>query len=148
MREPGGADIIVGSREADGARRIGEPLSRHLIGRVFNWIVQAVALPGIYDTQCGFKLLSRRAADTLFPHVTIEGFAFDVELLYLARRSGLSIREIGVVWTCRLDSRVRAARGAEAFADIARIRWQDLRGRYDRLERAAVVTPGQTNGTY
>ena len=80
------AAVIAGSREAPGARRIGEPLTRHLIGRVFNSIVQLLVLPGIEDTQCGFKLLSADAARTLFPHLTIEGFAFDVELLFLARR--------------------------------------------------------------
>ena len=68
--EPGGADVIVASREAIGARRVGEPLLRHVIGRVFNWIVQLVALRGINDTQCGFKLFSDVAASTVFPRAT------------------------------------------------------------------------------
>jgi glycosyltransferase involved in cell wall biosynthesis len=140
------ADIVIGSREAPGGRRIGEPLSRHLFGRVFNWIVQLLAVPGIHDTQCGFKLLSQRAAETLVPHLTIEGFAFDVELLYLARRSGLRIREVGVVWTCRTESRVRMSRGLAAFADIARIRWRDLRGRYDEVRLVDAARPGETRG--
>lgn len=127
------ADVIIGSREAPGSRRIGEPIRRHLIGRVFNWTVQALAVPGINDTQCGFKLLSAAAATRLVPLLTIEGFAFDVELLFLARRCGFTIQEVGVVWTCRTDSRVRLSRGAAAFADIARIRWRAHRGRYAGL---------------
>ncbi len=143
--EAGAADVIVGSREAPGARRIGEPARRHVIGRVFNFIVQRVALPGLNDTQCGFKLLSQAAATTICPHLTINGFAFDVELLFLARRSGFNVREVGVVWTCRRESRVRVGRGATAFADLVRIRWRQWRGRYAGLattDRGA--TPGVT----
>ena len=131
--EADAADVIIGSREAAGAQRIGEPLVRHLIGRVFNLIVQLLAVPDINDTQCGFKLLRREVAEAIFPHMTIEGFAFDVELLYLARRAGFRIREVGVVWVCRVDSRVRVGRGAAAFLDVARIRLRDLRGKYRAL---------------
>lgn len=142
IRDADPADLIVGSREAPGARRIGEPLSRHLIGRLFNRIVQACAVPGLNDTQCGFKVLNEAAAAALFPHVTVEGFAFDVELLFLARLGGFRIREVGVVWTCRRDSRVRLSRGAAAFADVARIRWRQFRGRY-----AGVARAGERAGT-
>jgi glycosyltransferase involved in cell wall biosynthesis len=123
-------DVIIGSREAPGSRRVGESVWRHLIGRAFNIIVQLVAVPGINDTQCGFKMLRAEAARALIPHVTIEGFAFDVELLFLARLAGFAIREVGVVWVCRRDSRVRLARGATAFADIGRIRLRHMKGRY------------------
>jgi dolichyl-phosphate beta-glucosyltransferase len=136
--QPDAADVIIGSREAPGARRVGEPLMRHLIGRVFNGFVQLLAVRGINDTQCGFKLFRGDAAVALFPHVTIEGFAFDVELLWLARRTGFSILEVGVVWVCRRDSRVRVGRGAAAFADVARINLRHLRGRY---RHAASVQP-------
>jgi len=139
------AAVIAGSREAPGARRIGEPLTRHLIGRVFNSIVQLLVLPGIQDTQCGFKLLSAEAARTLFPHLTIEGFAFDVELLFLARRAGFRIREVGVVWVCRIDSRVRLGRGAVAFADVARIRLRHIGGRYRHLTRAQATATSEGN---
>ena len=129
--EPGGTDVIVASREAPGASRVGEPPMRHVIGRVFNWIVQALALRGINDTQCGFKLFSGVAVTTVFPRLTVEGFAFDVEALLVARHAGFAIREVGVTWICRTDSRVRLGRGGVAFADILRIRWRQLRGRYD-----------------
>ena len=117
------ADVVIGSREAAGAQRVGEPLLRHLIGRVFNWVVQLSVLPGIRDTQCGFKLFSRDAS-ALFGTLTVEGFAFDVELLSLARCSGLTIREVPVVWIARRDSRVRLSRGAAAFAEVVHIGWR------------------------
>lgn len=72
--EFGGADIAIGSREAAGSQRVGEPLKRHLRGRVFNAIVRLLAVPGIADTQCGFKVFSARAAQALFPLQTIEVF--------------------------------------------------------------------------
>jgi dolichyl-phosphate beta-glucosyltransferase len=137
------ADVIVASREAAGARRVGEPLARHVIGRAFNWIVQVFAVRGISDTQCGFKLFSAAAAMTVFPRLSIEGFAFDVEALFLARRAGFRIREVGVVWICRRESRVRLSRGAAAFADILRIRWRHFRGRYDA--RVAPSVHSETN---
>jgi len=122
------AEVIVGSREAAGARRIGEPLRRHIIGRVFNRAVQLLVLRGIDDTQCGFKLFRADVILSVFPHVTIDGLAFDVELLFLARRAGFRVREVGVIWVCRLDSRVNWSRGARAFADVVRIRLKDRRG--------------------
>ena len=136
--EAGDAHVIVGSREAAGARRIGEPLARHLIGRVFNWVVQLAAVPGVDDTQCGFKLIRGDAADAIFPHVTTDGFAFDVELLFLARRAGYRIREVGVVWICRRDSRVRISRGAAAFLHVLNIPLKAWRGRYNSVRAGAV----------
>lgn len=137
--ERAGAEVVVGSREASGSRRIGEPFSRHVIGRVFNWIVQLVAVPGVSDTQCGFKLIRSDVAESVFPHVTTDGFAFDVELLFLARRAGYRIHEVGVVWICRRDSRVRISRGAAAFVHVVNIRLNAWRGRYQpaRAESAA-----------
>ena len=140
-RGPAIPHVAVGSREAPGARRFGEPASRHFIGRCFNALVQLLVLRGINDTQCGFKLFSAEAADTLFPWLSIEGFAFDVELLFLARRAGMGIREVPVDWHCRVDSRVQLSRGVGAFADVLRIRWNALRGRYRGLRRQSEPPP-------
>ncbi|MET0213482.1 MAG: glycosyltransferase [Vicinamibacterales bacterium] len=139
---PHAPDVIIGSREAPGSRRIGESLSRHLIGRAFNIVVQLVAMPGINDTQCGFKMLRAEAARALMPHVRIQGFAFDVELLFLARLAGFTIREVGVVWVCRRDTRVRLARGAAAFVDVGRICLRQMSGRYRH-----VMSPEQRRTT-
>ena len=123
--------IVIGSREAPGARRIGEPWQRHAAGRLFNYLVQAIGVPGLRDTQCGFKMFSAESACALFSQTTIDGFAFDVEVLFLARQSGFVVREVGIDWHCRLDSRVSLWRGIAAFADIVRVRWNDWRGKYE-----------------
>jgi dolichyl-phosphate beta-glucosyltransferase len=127
-------DILIGSRELPGARRFGEPWQRHVIGRMFNWVVRALAVPGLRDTQCGYKLLSAAAVERLFPHLTIDGFAFDVEMLVFARQAGLDVREVAIDWHCRSQSRVAIRRGASAFLDVVRIRW-----------RAAGLRPCPTN---
>jgi glycosyltransferase involved in cell wall biosynthesis len=125
-----GGDVIVGSREAPGARRIGEPGSRHVIGRAFNWTVKLLVLRGIDDTQCGFKLFSARAAELLFPLQQLDGFGFDVEILFLARRAGLVIREIPITWVYGRESKVNVLSGARAFLDLLAVRWHQLRGAY------------------
>lgn len=127
------ADIVVGSREAPGARRYNEPGYRHLMGRVFNTLVRLLAVPGVDDTQCGFKAFSREAADELFDRQMITGFGFDVELLYLARKYGYRIRELGIEWHFNDDTRVRA--GADTLnmlGELLMIRYRDLIGRYRR----------------
>ena len=118
-------DIAVGSREAAGAARYGEPGRRHLMGRVFNAFVRRLAASGLADTQCGFKCFRSPAADKLFSLSTLDGFSFDVEVLFLARRLGMSIAEIGVDWHYREHSKVRPVRDAVSMAlDLLRIRWR------------------------
>jgi dolichyl-phosphate beta-glucosyltransferase len=133
---PHAPHIVIGSREAEGAERIGEPPFRHIAGRAFNLLVQAVAVPGIKDTQCGYKLFSAEAAIAIASCLTIDGFAFDVEILYLARRAGFDVRELGITctWHHLKNSRVQVYRGAVAFLDILRVRLNAWRGRYDALE--------------
>ncbi len=130
------ADVVIGSREAPGARRIGEPWQRHAVGRMFNWLARLVAVPGIQDTQCGFKLFSHDAAIALFAHQSLDGFAFDVEILFLARRAGLSIRQIPVTWEYVAGGAVRMANGFAGFAGVLRVRLNQLRGRYRAVPRA------------
>jgi hypothetical protein len=137
-----GAEVVIGSREAAGSRRIGEPVARHLIGRTFNWVVRLFALPGIHDTQCGFKLVRADVAQRVFPHVTLDGFAFDVELLFLSRQAGFRVREVGVVWVCRKDSRVSMRKGAAAFGDVLRIRLNAWRGHYRAAPISQAASPG------
>ena len=116
-------DIVIGSREAPGARRLGEPWRRYLLGRLFNAVVRLLVLPGLKDTQCGFKLFRARALAGLLDCLTIDGFAFDVELLMLARRVGLDIREVGIVWEGDGESGVRLQEGVRAVADVLRLKF-------------------------
>ena len=129
-----GYDIAIGSREAPGAERFGEPSLRHLMGRVFNRLVRAMVLNGIDDTQCGFKLLRRSVAADLFGRMALDGFGFDVELLALARRRGYSIVEVPIHWYYGRDSRVRPLR--DTLRMIAEV-WQVRQ----RLQRQVIHEP-------
>ena len=102
------ADLVLGSRAVQTTEvRKHQPLYRELMGRTFNVIIQILGVRGVRDTQCGFKLLRGRQARDLFQRLTTSGFAFDVELVWLAQREGLRVREVGVVWINSLDSKVR-----------------------------------------
>lgn len=130
---PAREDLRIGSREAPGARRYGEPYLRHMMGRIFNLVVRMLLVPGVSDSQCGFKLLRREVALDLFLHQTITGWGFDVELLYIARMRGYSIREVPVPWYYRSGSKVRPARDTiTMLRDLLTVRRNALRGRYQR----------------
>ncbi len=119
------SDIVLGSREAPGASRYDEPARRHFMGRLFNLFVSRLAVPGFADTQCGFKCFRGEAAQVLFPRLTIDGFAFDVELLHLARKLGRSFSEVGVDWYYRSQSKVRPVRDSLTMTvDLVKIRWR------------------------
>jgi glycosyltransferase involved in cell wall biosynthesis len=125
-------DIAIASREAPGAERIGEPAHRHWIGRMFNLLVRLITLPGIQDTQCGFKCFKSNVAEELFQEQTLEGWTFDVEILYIARKRGYRIIEIPINWYFNPGSRVNIFRDSVAmFLDLIRIRWNDFQGKYD-----------------
>jgi len=128
--QAGAADVVISSREAAGSERRGESWRRHALGRAFNAAVQALAVPGIKDTQCGFKMLTAAAAEAIMPHLIFDGFAFDVEMLFLARRAGFRIREVGVICEYGPGTRVTAGQGITAFVNILGIRWNAFRGRY------------------
>ncbi len=106
---PQGPDcpIVIGSREIKGAKRYNEPAYRHFMGRVFNLLVRLLVLPGIQDTQCGFKCMQCAAAYTLCIEQTLDGMSFDVELLALARLHQYTIAEVPINWYHEKNSRVR-----------------------------------------
>ncbi len=125
------ADIIIGSRSAPGAMRYGEPWHRHITGRVFNWMVQRLVLPGIRDSQCGFKAFRGFVARDIFRYVHLEGMAFDVEALFVARLKGYRIVELPIPWYFDSDSRVRLVRDSLRMAwDLLTIRWNAWKGVY------------------
>jgi glycosyltransferase involved in cell wall biosynthesis len=126
-------DIAIGSREGVRARRVGEPMYRHLMGRLFNRGVQWLVLPGIEDSQCGFKMFTADAVHSVFPHVTVDGWAFDVEVLAIARARGLRIIEVPIEWHYRAESRLSMMRdGWEMLKELLRIRLRAARGSYTR----------------
>ena len=126
------AEVTIGSREAQGARRFGEPAYRHLMGRVFAQAVKLIVLRGFEDTQCGFKCYRARAAQDVFSRQVLQGWTFDVEDLLLARRLGYSVVDVPIPWTYQAESRVQvAADSLRMLADLVRIRVNWMRGVYD-----------------
>lgn len=124
-------DIAIASREVSGAKRCNEPLYRHLIGRVFNFLVRVLVLPGLQDTQCGYKCFSSRVIKPLFKRQSMTGWAFDVELLAIARQLGYSIKEVPIEWHYGPHSRVSIFVDApRMFADLLKIRSNLRKGIY------------------
>lgn len=94
-----GYDIVIGSRALDNSQiKIHQPFYREMMGKTFNKIVQFFVIKGISDTQCGFKLLKKNAAQKIFSNALVNGFSFDVEMLFLAQKFHLKIKEIPVEW--------------------------------------------------
>jgi glycosyltransferase involved in cell wall biosynthesis len=128
-----GFDVAIGSREGVGARRVGEPVVRHVAGRIFNYAVQRLTVPGINDTQCGFKMFTAAAVEAIFPRVTVDGWAFDIEVLSIARARGLRIVEVPIEWHYRRASQLSLVRdGISMFRELLRIRARARGGAYGR----------------
>ena len=133
-----GYDIVIGSRQIAGARRFNEPALRHAMGRAFNRFVRLAAVRDIDDTQCGFKCFRGEVAEQLFGMQRTKRFAFDVEVLYLARKRGFRILEMPIDWHDQRDSKVRAGRDSiRMLKDTLSVRWHDALGRYDVPRPAA-----------
>ncbi|HRW06995.1 MAG TPA: glycosyltransferase family 2 protein [Caldilineaceae bacterium] len=124
-------DVAIASREVPGAVRHDEPEYRHLMGRVFNFLVRVMAVPGVQDTQCGFKCFTREAAHFLFPLQQIDGWGFDVEILHIAARHGLKMVEIPANWYYGQNSRVEPIRDTiNMVNELIKVRWYGRRGYY------------------
>ncbi|MFH1680830.1 MAG: dolichyl-phosphate beta-glucosyltransferase [Candidatus Eisenbacteria bacterium] len=129
-----GIDLSIGSRDLPGSDvRVRQPWYRETMGRIFNRIVRLLVLPGFADTQCGFKAFRRSAVLPLLPLLRIDRYSFDVEILFVARRLGLEVREVPVVWVNRTDTRVDPLRDAfRMLVDLLRIRYYDWSGCYQK----------------
>lgn len=142
-----GYDIAIGSREIMGAKREDEPFHRHLMGKGFNFVVQLLAISNIHDTQCGFKLFRNNVAKDLFKRMQVyrdlnqevKGplvTAFDVELLFLAKKRGLKIAEVPVFWHHVKSQRVNPLKDSyRMFMDVLKIRLNDVRGVYGKASK-------------
>lgn len=127
-----GFDIAIGSREVQGAVRYDEPPYRHLGGRLINLVIRLLILPRLQDTQCGFKCFRAAVAEDLFGRQVLDGWSFDIEVLYLGQRAGYRIAEVPIDWYYRAESKVSALRDAiHMIEDIFRIRANMRRGVYD-----------------
>lgn len=118
-----GVDIAIGSREAKGSVRYNEPFYRHFIGRLFSYVVWFLVLPGINDTQCGFKCFTAEAAQKLFPLQTVHDWAFDVEILGIATKMGYKIVEVPIPWYYSPQSKVNVVKDLiQTTRDVLQVR--------------------------
>lgn len=120
-----GAGVAIGSRALRASRvEISQPIYRVLMGKAFNLIVQAVLLPGIWDTQCGFKLFRAEVAHKVFAGLTTDGFGYDPEVLFRARRQGVKIVEVPVVWRNSAPTTVSPIRSSlDMLKHVLRVRF-------------------------
>ncbi len=136
-----GYDVVIASREGVGALRKNEPWIRHFMGRVFNYIVQFMLIPGLDDTQCGFKLFKRSKALQIIDKMRIHAnskelkvpkvTAFDVEMLFLARKMGLKIKPVSVEWHYGEDTKVNNLRDSvNNFLEVLKVWWNNKKGLY------------------
>ncbi len=119
-----GYDVAIGSRAVKGAQiPRHQPLYRELGGKALNLVIRALAVHGIHDTQCGFKLFTGEAARAIFDKCFINGWGFDVEVLYLAGRMHYSVAEVGVKWSHAEGSKIRPFRaGMRIMRDLVQMR--------------------------
>jgi dolichyl-phosphate beta-glucosyltransferase len=131
MPEASSYNVIIASREIQGSnRQVPQSFPRRLVGRSFSHLVEMILGLGITDTQCGFKMFSEDAAKKIFNSQKLNGWGFDVELLYLAKKYGFKIKEIPVTWINDRNTKVRWHAPFGMFRDILKIRFNGLFGRY------------------
>ena len=132
-----GADIAIGSRwMQSGLQTQRQPLYRQFFGRVFNLLLRVILGLKFKDTQCGFKLFTRRAALAIFPQQRIERWGFDPELLYLAKKYGFEVAEVPVAWAHSTGTRISPLRdGTRMVVEMLKIRWNALTGKYAATPR-------------
>jgi len=126
-----GYDLHIGTREGKGAQRIGEPEYRHIMGRINNIIIKVFAIPQFEDTQCGFKMFHRVAAEDLFQVQRMSGIGFDVEILFIALKRGYRVREVPITWYFDADSRMKLIQDSlKMLREIGEIRRNWRQGFY------------------
>lgn len=141
MDAPDQPDIVIASIAVEGATVDPQPLHRQIAGRSANALIRTLVLPGVHDSQRGFKLFTAAAAAETFSRCRIDGWLFDVEVLVLARRLGYRIVEVGVVWEHREDSRVTVRSYGVTLADLIRLRFDLWAGAYGALTRSSDTAP-------
>lgn len=131
-----GYDVVIGSRAVPGSTlEPPQPFYRQLLGKASNLLIQATNVPGIWDTQCGFKAVTAAAAEAIFQKARVTGWGFDIEMLALALSLGYRVKEMPVHWINDAASHVRISAYLKTFAENATIRWSLLTGSYQGVGR-------------
>ncbi len=128
-----GYDVVIGSRYLNPETvKVHQPLYRVVLSRAANLLIQVVAIPGIKDTQLGFKAFTKDAAKNIFPLVTISRWGFDMEVLTIALKQGYKIKEVALSWTEHGGGHVPLRAYVESLIDLFKIKWKSLRGDYSK----------------
>jgi len=127
-----GYDVVIGDRELKESRiEKHQPFYKEMLGDLGNLLIQALAVPGIKDTQCGFKCFSAELVESVFPKLKIDRWGFDIEILALARKSGYKIKTVPVVWANDEESKVSMSGYVNTLKELFQIKWNMMRGEYD-----------------
>jgi dolichyl-phosphate beta-glucosyltransferase len=126
--------LVIASRSLPGSKvLVHQPFYREMMGRIYNVLVRTLAVRGLIDTQCGFKLMSRQAADDIFRRQRINSFSFDVEMILIARKLGYTVKEVPVRWINSRASKVHPVLDSlKMLLDLFRIKFYDISGFYGR----------------
>lgn len=127
-----GYDIAIGSRALPESKiEVPQPLYRQTMGKIYNLILRCFRLTHFRDTQCGCKCFNEKSVHIVFPRQTLKRFSFDAEILFIAEKHGLKIKEVPIRWRNRKESRVHPIKdSARMFWDLLKIRWNAITGRY------------------
>ncbi len=132
IRYAGNAAVVIGSRNLPMSQIVvKQPFLRSTLGRIFPFFVRVLLLPELHDSQCGFKLFRKDVATAIAQRQQIDGFCFDAEQLFIAKKLGFVIKEVPITWSNDERSKIRVVRDSLLmFSDLLRIRWNVFRGRY------------------
>ena len=126
-----GYSAVIASRDIEGSQLIPpQPWYKRLMGNLGNLFIQALLLPGIWDTQCGFKAFTKEAAERIFSLIKINQFGFDVEILALAKKMGYKIKEVPAIWVDKAGSKVKATDYFQVLWEVVKIKWWIIAGKY------------------
>ena len=127
-----GYDVVIASRNVEGANiTVEQPKYRQVLGKAFPLLVKSMVLPDFKDTQCGFKMFTKQAARKIFPRQTIKRWAFDVEIIFIAKKLGYKIKELPVTWTDKEGSRLSPVKDSfRMLNEVAKIKYNEIKGEY------------------
>lgn len=127
-----GYDVVIGDRDLKGSRiTVHQSRAKEALGDFGNLLIQLLAVPGIKDTQCGFKIFSKKASETIFKKMTVDRWGFDIEILALAIKFGFRIKTVPIVWVNDPNSKVKISGYINTFVELAKIKWNLMTGKYN-----------------
>ncbi len=129
---PQGYDVVIGDRDLKGSKiAVHQSKFKEFLGDFGNFLIQSLAVPGIKDTQCGFKVFSKKASEQIFKKMTIDRWGFDIEALALALKFGFKIKTVPIVWVNDPNSKVKLSGYVNTFVELFRIKWNLMTGKYN-----------------